>query len=158
LSEYLEAMSEIVFAHEGTVDKFMGDGMLSFFGDPFEHPQHVLQGIQAAITMQEKIRLLAAKWKPLSDIELKVRIGMNTGRVVVGNLGTRRRIEYSVIGAAVNLAQRMEGSAPPGGILVTRNTWEQARSHFSFSEKRLVAVKGYAEPLEAWEVVLPGGA
>jgi adenylate cyclase len=157
LSDYLESMAEIVFSHEGTVDKFMGDGMLSFFGDPFEHPQHVLQSTRAAIAMQEKIRLLAAKWKPLVGIDLKVRIGINTGRVVVGNLGTRRRIEYTVIGSAVNLAQRMEGSATPGGILVTRNTWEKARDHFSFSEKKMVTVKGYAEPLEAWELIFPSG-
>ncbi|MDR0656482.1 MAG: adenylate/guanylate cyclase domain-containing protein [Treponema sp.] len=155
LSDYLESMAEIVFAYGGSVDKFMGDGMLAFFGDPFVSADHVRQCISTAVAMQEKIRRLAEKWKPLIDIDLMVRMGINTGTVVVGNLGTKKRIEYTVIGAAANLAQRMEGSAPPGGILVTANTWEQAREYFIFSEKKLVTVKGYAEPVEAYEVLLP---
>jgi adenylate cyclase len=155
LSDYLESMAEIVFAHQGTVDKFMGDGMLAFFGDPFEQPRHVELCLDAAISMQEKIRRLAAKWKPLIDIDLKVRIGINTGRVIVVNLGTKKRVEYTVIGSAVNMAQRMEGSAPAGGILVTRHTRERAPQRYCFSEKRLVTVKGYSDPVEAWELILP---
>lgn len=153
LSDYLESMAEIIFARGGTVDKFMGDGMLSFFGDPFEQPDHAPRGIGAAVAMQKKIAELAEKWRPLAGIDLKVRIGINTGKVVVGNLGTRSRIEYTVIGAAVNLAQRMESGAPPGGILVTAETRRKAGADFSFGGKRLVPVKGYAETIEAYEVL-----
>jgi adenylate cyclase len=153
LSDYLESMAEIIFAHGGTVDKFMGDGMLSFFGDPFEQPDHAPRCIAAAAAMQKKIGELAEKWKTPAGIDLKVRIGINTGKVVVGNLGTRSRIEYTVIGAAVNLAQRMESSAFPGGILVTAETRRKAGAEFSFGEKRRVQVKGYAETIEAYEVL-----
>jgi adenylate cyclase len=152
LSDYLEAMSEIIFAHGGTVDKFMGDGMLAFFGDPFDLPDHALRCVEAARAMQRKIRALAAKWKPLAGIDLKVRMGINTGKVVVGNLGTQRRIEYTVVGAAVNLAQRMEAGATPGGILVTRGTREPLADRFAFGPERLVTVKGYTRQIECYEL------
>jgi adenylate cyclase len=152
LSDYLESMAEILFTHGGTVDKFMGDGILSFFGDPLDLPNHTERCLQAAIAMQEKVRILAEKWKPIVDIDLKVRIGINTGKVIVGNLGNKTRIEYTVIGAAVNLAQRMESNAPVGGILVTADAWEKVKDKFTFTERRDVTVKGYGETIEAYVV------
>ena len=152
LGDYLESMAEILFSHGGTVDKFMGDGILSFFGDPLELPNHSEQCVRAAIAMQEKVRELAIKWKPIVDIDLKVRVGINTGKVIVGNLGSKTRIEYTVIGAAVNLAQRMESNAPVGGILVTADVMEKVKDKFTFTEKRNVTVKGYAETIEAYVV------
>jgi class 3 adenylate cyclase len=100
--------------------------------------------------MQKKVRILAEKWKPIVDIDLKVRVGINTGKVIVGNLGNKTRIEYTVIGAAVNLAQRMESNAPVGGILVTADAWEKVKDKFTFTEKRDVTVKGYGETIEAY--------
>jgi len=152
LSDYLESMAAILFSHGGTVDKFMGDGILAFFGDPFEMPDHCERCIRAAIAMQKKIISLAEKWKPIVDIDLKARVGINTGKVIVGNLGNKTRIEYTVIGAAVNLAQRMESNAPVGGILVTADARGKVKDLFSFGEKRQVVVKGYAESIEAYEV------
>jgi adenylate cyclase len=152
LSDYLESMAEILFAHGGTVDKFMGDGILAFFGDPLEMPDHCERCLRAAIAMQKKVLLLAEKWKPVVDIDLKVRIGINTGKVIVGNLGNKTRIEYTVIGAAVNLAQRMESNAPVGGILVTADARERVKEKFIFSEKRDVTVKGYGETIEAYVI------
>ena len=163
LNMYLESMADILFAHNATVDKFMGDGILSFFSDPLEIPDHPREAIKAAIAMQWKINDLRNEWKPIVGIDLKVRMGINTGRVIVGDLGTRRRIEYTVIGSMVNLAQRMESLAPPGGILVTEYTRaalkKQAASEkadafpFSFSDKRELTVKGYDKPVAAYEVI-----
>jgi len=155
LSDYLESMAGILFAHSGTVDKFMGDGILAFFGDPFDMPDHTGRCIKAAIAMQKKVRVLAEKWKPIVGIDLKVRIGINTGKVIVGNLGNKTRIEYTVIGAAVNLAQRMESNAPVGGILVTADVWEKVKDRFAFVERRDVTVKGYGEAIEAYVVKIP---
>jgi len=152
LSDYLESMAAILFAHGGTVDKFMGDGILAFFGDPLEMANHTEQCVKAAIAMQEKILSLAEKWKLIVGIDLKVRIGINTGKVIVGNLGNKTRIEYTVIGAAVNLAQRMESNAPIGGILVTAAVWEKVKDKFNFPERRDVTVKGYGETIEAYVV------
>ena len=156
LSDYLESMAKILSDHGGAVDKFMGDGILSFFGDPFEMTNHTEQCVKAALAMQEKIRDLAVKWKPIVDIDLKVRIGINTGKVIVGNLGDKTKIEYTVIGAAVNLAQRMECNAPLGGILVTAAVREKVKDKFKFPERRDVTVKGYGETIEAY-VVASGG-
>ncbi|MCL2834164.1 MAG: adenylate/guanylate cyclase domain-containing protein [Treponema sp.] len=154
LNDYLESMAEILFAHGGTVDKFMGDGILAFFGDPFSMSDHCERCIRAAIAMQKKITELAEKWKRIADINLKVRIGINTGNVIVGNLGSRTRIEYTVIGAAVNLAQRMESSSRPGGILVTAAVWESTKDLFPFGEKQVISVKGYDENIESYEVYM----
>jgi adenylate cyclase len=161
LGDYLETMAAIIFEHGGTVDKFMGDGMLAFFGDPFEMADHTRRCIDAAIAMQRKIRELAGLWGTRADIELKVRMGINRGRVIVGNLGSRTRIEYTVIGAAVNLGQRMESNAPAGGILVTSTVRDAVQTavqdgtegSFKFGEKREVLVKGYQTPIEAYEII-----
>jgi adenylate cyclase len=153
LSDYLETMATIIFTYGGTVDKFMGDGMLAFFGDPFDMPDHTGSCINAAIAMQVKIRELAELWRRRVDINLKVRMGINSGRVIVGNLGTRTRIEYTVIGAAVNLGQRMESGAPAGGILVTAAVRDRAGGNFRFGDRREVLVKGYEKPVEAYEVI-----
>jgi adenylate cyclase len=155
LSDYLESLARILFAYGGTVDKFMGDGLLAFFGDPFDMPDHAARCLAAALAMQGKIAQLAEKWRPRIGINLKVRIGVNTGKVIVGNLGTKTRIEYTVIGSAVNLAQRMESNAPVGGILVTAAARSAAGGGFSFGEKLLVSVKGYEEPIEAYELNAP---
>ena len=152
LNEYLESMAEILFAYGGTVDKFMGDGILAFFGDPYEMPDHTELCVRAAIAVQKKIIAIAEKWQHIVNIDLKVRVGINTGKVIVGNLGSKTRIEYTVIGAAVNLAQRMESNAPIGGILVTAAVWEKVKLLFSFGEKQQVVVKGYNENIEAYEV------
>jgi len=154
LSDYLESMAEILFAHGGTVDKFMGDGILAFFGDPFDMPDHTERCVRAAIAMQKKVQNLAEKWKQLVDIDLKVRVGINAGKVIVGNLGIKTRIEYTVIGAAVNLAQRMESNAPVGGILVTADVREKVKGKFEFAERRDVTVKGYGETIEAYAMTI----
>jgi adenylate cyclase len=156
LNDYLESMADILFMHNATVDKFMGDGILAFFGDPLDIPNHAAEAIKSAIAMQKKAEILKAKWQSRVGIDLQVRIGINTGKVIVGDLGTKRRIEYTVIGSAVNLAQRMEGLATPGGILVTENTKNAAEMFmdktFSFNEKLELTVRGYDHKVTAFTV------
>lgn len=110
------------------------------------------RAVQTAIDMQKKIRELAVKWKPLAGIDLKVRVGINTGDVIVGNLGSKVRIDYTVIGAPVNLASRMESNAPVGGILVAENAYEKVKDKFLFKEAELVTAKGYDKPVKAYVV------
>ena len=164
LNVYLESMADLLFSHNATVDKFMGDGILAFFGDPLDMPNHPREAIKAAVDMQHRIRELRDEWYPKVGIDLQVRMGINTGDVIVGDLGTRRRIEYTVIGSTVNLAQRMESLATPGGILVTEFTRdamekrsarlkdEVAGPSFSFGDKLSLVVKGYDRPILAYEV------
>ncbi|MDR2376363.1 MAG: adenylate/guanylate cyclase domain-containing protein [Treponema sp.] len=153
LSDYLESMAAIIFEHGGTIDKFMGDGILAFFGDPFEQEDHAERAVRAAIAMQKKNVSLRAIWMPKVHINLMVRIGINTGMVIAGNLGSKTRIEYTVIGAAVNLGQRMESNAPPGGILVSAATRGAVRGPIRFGSPRLVTVKGYDTPVECFEAL-----
>jgi adenylate cyclase len=156
LSDYLENMAAIIFAHGGTVDKFIGDGLLAFFGDPFEQKDHAARCLSSAVAMQKKVAELGEVWGEKIGIDLRIRIGINSGRVIVGNLGTKARIEYTVIGSPVNIAQRMESNAPVGGILVARPCWEKVQgvsSSFTFSEKRQVSAKGYDTPIEAFELL-----
>ena len=152
LSDYLETMAGILFDHGGTVDKFLGDGILAFFGDPLEQSDHARRCVNAAKAMQKKSALLAEKWRHIG-IDLKIRIGINSGTVIAGNLGTKTRIEYTVIGSAVNLAQRMESNAPLGGILVSEAVWEKTKNDFAYSEKKSLNVKGYDNQISAWEVL-----
>jgi adenylate cyclase len=150
LSDYLESMAHILHEQGGTVDKFMGDGILAFFGDPFDMPDHPQRCARAALAMQEKVKELQARWGEKAGIDLKIRIGINSGKVIVGNLGSVTRIEYTVIGSAVNLAQRMEGNAPVGGVLVTAETWSRIKDEFEFGEVKPVKAKGYDEPVDAY--------
>jgi adenylate cyclase len=153
LSDYLESMAAIIFEQGGTIDKFMGDGILAFFGDPFEQEDHAERAVRAAITMQKKNAALRKIWMPKVHINLMVRIGINTGTVIVGNLGSKTRIEYTVIGATVNLGQRMESSAPPGGILVSAATRGAVKGPVRFGGQRFVTVKGYDTPIECFEAL-----
>ena len=125
LNEYFETMVEIVFNYKGTVDKYIGDGLMVFFGDPEPAPDHALRSVRAAIEMQKKARELSAKWIEEGGFPLHVRIGINTGEVVVGNMGSSRRLSYTVLGSAVNLAKRLESSAPSDGILISQSTCDQ---------------------------------
>ena len=152
LNDYMESMAEILYKYGGTVDKFMGDGIIAFFGDLLEMPNHTEQCVRAAIEMQKKVKILAEKWKPLAGIDLNVRIGINTGKVIAGNLGSKTRVEYTVVGAAVNLAQRMESSAPAGGILVTADVKEKVNGIFNFTDKRKITAKGYSKAIDAYMV------
>jgi adenylate cyclase len=153
LSDYLESMAAVIFSHGGTIDKYIGDGILAFFGDPVEQEDHADRAVRAAVAMQKKIAGLRAFWMPRIGMDLKVRIGVNTGKVIAGNLGTKTRIEYTVIGAAVNLGQRMENSAPPGGVLISGNTRRMIQGPVRLGGGRRIAVKGYDEPIECYEVL-----
>jgi adenylate cyclase len=147
---YLESMASIIFDHGGTIDKFMGDGILAFFGDPLDQPDHAERALRTALDMQKKAHEIREMWFPRASMDLKIRIGVNTGQAIVGNLGSETRIEYTVIGAAVNFGQRMESNAPVGGTLVSHTTYEIAKTRFGFGEQRQVTVKGYDQPVTAY--------
>jgi adenylate cyclase len=151
LNEYFEAMIDIAFHYEGTVDKFMGDGLMIFFGDPEPQPDHAARCVRMAIDMQKRIRELGVKWQESGETPMKARIGINTGVVVVGNMGSERRLSYTVLGSEVNLAQRFEANAPVGGILISKRTNELLNGMF-VTRQTNVQVKGYDEQIEAFVV------
>lgn len=153
LNEYLELMASIIFKNNGTVDKFMGDGILAFFGDPLDLDDHRKHALNAALEMQNAVDEHSKRWREQYFIDLKVRVGINSGKVIVGNLGNNTRIEYTVIGASVNLAQRFESNAPLGGILVSENTWKGSTKNFTFKEMDPIKAKGYKEPVPSYQLI-----
>ncbi|MBI2619341.1 MAG: adenylate/guanylate cyclase domain-containing protein [Ignavibacteriales bacterium] len=158
LNEYFEAMVDIVFKYEGTVDKFIGDGLMVFFGDPEPQPDHAVRCVRAAIEMQKKTRLLREEWERKGRFPIRIRIGINTGPVVVGNMGSARRLSYTVLGSDVNLAQRLESSAPVEGIMISQRTYELVKDHVVTRPMDPVKPKGLDTPIQVWEVVVGEGS
>lgn len=153
LNEYFQAMTEIVFKYEGTVDKFIGDGLMVFFGDPVPQDDHALRCVRTAIDMQKKVREIKENWEKKGDIPIEIRIGISTGTVVVGNMGSSKRLSYTVLGSAVNLAQRLESNAPVGGILISERTYECIKGEISTGPAKEIHAKGFDESVLAYEVI-----
>ncbi len=154
LNEYFEAMVEVVFSHQGTVDKYIGDGLMVFFGDPEPQSDHALRCVRAAIEMQKKTGELREKWRQSGGFPIAIRIGINSGEVVVGNMGSARRLAYTVLGSAVNLAQRLETNAPVGGILIAERTYDLVKEEVPARPVGPLQVKGFETPISAYEVLL----
>jgi adenylate cyclase len=153
LNEYFETMVDIVFKYNGTLDKYIGDGLMVFFGDPEPLPDHAPRAVQAAIAMQKKAAALMQKWLREGGFPLQIRIGINTGEVVVGNMGSSKRLSYTVLGSAVNLAKRLESSAPTNGILLSHSTYELIKSSVPTRFFGEIQVKGIEAPVSTYEVV-----
>jgi adenylate cyclase len=154
LNEYFETMIDIVFRHGGTLDKFIGDGLMVFFGDPESQPDHAERCVRAAVDMQRAVRELNGVWAERGDMPLKIRIGINTGEVVVGNMGSSRRLSYTVLGEAVNLAQRLEAAAPAGGVLISRRTRELLGDAHQVEPRDPIVARGFDRPIPVYQVSL----
>lgn len=156
LNEFLDAMTRAVFDNHGTVDKFLGDGLMAFFGDPVETDNHALSAVRCAVQMQQELKKLNGKWSNAGISEftggIEIRIGINTGIVVVGNVGSRRRMEYTVIGSAANVASRLQEVAPPGGVLLSARTCSLAKECLKCKEPRTIKVKGVERAVTVYEL------
>jgi adenylate cyclase len=152
LNEYFEAMAGVIFAREGTIDKYIGDGMLAFFGDPVAQADHAERAVRSAMEMQGKVGELRARWERHGGMPIAIRIGINTGEVVAGNMGSARRLDYTVIGSHVNLASRLESNARPGQILVSRATRDALPPSLSLLPAGTITAKGFADPVEVFSV------
>jgi len=155
LNEYFEEMTAILFKNEGTIDKFIGDGLMAFFGDPIEQPDHAQRAVRTAIEMQQKLRELRGEWERQGRLQIQIRIGINTGEVVVGDLGSKRIVEYTAIGSNVNLSQRLESKAPVGGILISDAVYRLAKDSFNTRFAGKITAKGITEEFDTYEVLVP---
>ncbi len=158
LNEYFGAMVDIVFKYEGTVDKFIGDGLMVFFGDPEPQPDHALRCVRAAIDMQLKCRELKSRWEEEGLFPLRIRVGINSGPVVVGNMGSARRLSYTALGSDVNLAQRLESNAPVEGILISQRTFDLLEGKVNAIPRDPILVKGLSTPIRVYEVPVTAAA
>ena len=152
LNEYFNEMVKIVFKHEGTVDKFIGDGLMIFFGDPLDQDDHAVRAVKAAVEMQLVVRELRQRWQTLGRLPIKIRIGINTGDVVVGNMGSDKQMDYTVLGKNVNIAARLEANAPPEGILISESVSNYVKDFAEVKFAGKITVKGIEEEFNTYEV------
>ena len=154
LNGYFSEMTRIAAEFGGTVDKFIGDAMVIFFGDP--HSQGVredaLQCVKMALAMQQRMGSLQALWRDMGSKSFRIRIGINTGFCDVGNFGSELRMEYTIIGSEVNLAARLEQSAEAGGILISDETYALVRGEIEADSGIAIQAKGFATPIQAHAV------
>ncbi len=153
LREYLSEMTKAIFEERGTLDKFMGDGLMAVFGVPTPHPDDAIRAVRCAWRMMGRLTTMNGRLP--TDRRLTIRIGINTGRVVAGNFGTPERLEYTVLGDAVNVAARLESNAEPGTIFVGTTTYERTREHFEYRQIGSRNVKGRSAAVEVYQVVGP---
>ena len=141
---------------EGTINQFTGDGVMALFGAPIAHEDHAQRACLASLSIQRASEKYGEKLKDEGDIDFKMRIGLNSGPVIVGSIGDDLRMDYTAVGDTVNLASRMESLAKPGGVLVSANTYKIAHDFFEFESQGKLAVKGKEEPQEAFELIKKG--
>jgi class 3 adenylate cyclase len=156
LGEYFDEMMGIAESYEATVDKFIGDGMMIFFGAPLgpHEPDHAVRAVRMAMAMQARMEELRARWRARGIEEpFEIRIGINTGVANVGTFGARGRMDYTAIGRQVNLAARLQVASAPGRILLSHTTWALVKDAVRCTPKGEIELKGFHAPVRVYEVV-----
>jgi class 3 adenylate cyclase len=151
-----KVLMDEIHQYEGTINQFTGDGIMALFGAPVAHEDHAQRACRAALAIQKAMKGYAQKIEKDCHIAFKLRIGLNSGPVIVGSIGDDLRMDYTAVGDTTNLASRMEGLARPGSILVSNNTYKLAGEFFEFEPLGKVAVKGKQKPIEAYELIRAG--
>ncbi len=153
LNEVLTKMTNFIFRYEGTIDKFLGDGLMAIFGAPIAHPDDISRAINAAVSIQQAIAAMNENRQEMNKETIKVGIGIDTGEVVVGNIGAKVRLNYTVIGQSVNIAARLQEVAAGGEIIISDRVFTGAEVDYKFSEPMLIKVKGKEEPVKIYRVI-----
>jgi len=153
LNEYFTAMTKIIFENEGTLDKFVGDAIMAVFGVPIFTPHSSLNAVAAGLGMIRKLEELQKKWESEGKAPFKIRIGINTGEVVAGNIGSPERMDFTVIGDSVNLASRIESNASPMTLSISESTYVKVKDNVVAKEKEPILVKGKTDPVKTYEIL-----
>jgi adenylate cyclase len=151
-------MVEIIFRHEGTLDKFVGDEIMALFGAPVGHPDDPVRAVRTALEMVETLRRFNQERALEGKQGFEIGIGINTGSVVAGYLGSSKAMQYTVIGAPVNLAARLCSQAKGMQVIVSEPTWLRVRDQFEARELDPVKPKGIGHPVRIFEVLREHGA
>ncbi|QTA79310.1 Two component system response regulator receiver and adenyl cyclase domains-containing protein [Desulfonema limicola] len=156
LNTYLNEMAEIAIKHGGTIDKFVGDAVMVFFGDPKTKgiQEDAMACVSMAIEMVEKLKILQTQWQKSGILHpFQVRIGINTGYCTVGNFGSKSKMDYTIIGGQVNAAKRLEESAMQGQIIISHETWSYVKDNIYCIKKSPISVKGISKPVQTYQVI-----
>ena len=151
-------MMEAVHHYEGTVNQVMGDGIMALFGAPLAHEDHAVRACYAALRMQETVRRYAEEARRAHGVEVQIRVGLNSGDVVVRAVGSDLRMDYTAVGQTTHLAARMEQLAPPGSVRLTAETMRLAEGYVEVRSLGPIPVKGLPEPIEIFELMGAGMA
>ncbi len=154
----LRILMDEIHQYEGTVNQFTGDGVMALFGAPLAHEDHAQRACYAALAIQKALAGYGEKVRKEYGKEFRMRIGLNSGPVVVGSIGDDLHMDYTAIGDTINLASRMESLAQPGTVLLSKNTQRLIKDYFDLKPLGPLEVKGKEEPQEAFELVKTGGA
>jgi class 3 adenylate cyclase/tetratricopeptide (TPR) repeat protein len=153
LNRFFELALGEVHRYEGTVNQFLGDGFMALFGAPIAHEDHARRSVLAALGLQKALRDHRADLGERYGIEIKVRMGLNTGWVVVGGIGDHLRMDYTAVGDTTNLAARLQQIAEPGVVLISESTWRMVQGEVQVEALTPTQVKGKAEPIKAFRVI-----
>src|SRR6187401_3659932 len=153
LDPVLEHMMEAVHRYEGTVNQVMGDGIMALFGAPLAHEDHAVRACYAALRMQESVKRYAEEVRRAQGVEVQIRVGLNSGDVVVRGIGSDLHMDYIALGQTTHLAARMEQLAAPGTVLLAPTTLQLAEGYVQVTARGPVAVRGLPEPIEVYEIV-----
>ena len=152
MNRAFEVILDAVHLFEGTVNQFLGDGVMALFGAPIAHEDHAHRALRAALAMQDGISPLRREIRRRHGVEFRIRMGINTGRVVVGAIGRDLRMDYTAVGDTTNLAARLLGVAQPGQIVVSKGTRRPTEGFFTFEDLGEFSLKGKSEPVRAYAV------
>jgi len=154
LNDYLSEMTDIILAEGGTLDKYEGDAIMAFWNAPLEQPDHAVQACRAALRCQRRLAELRDEYEKRTGAALHMRVGVNTGPVVVGNMGSRKRFNYTILGDAANLASRLEGANKAFGTetMIAQSTWQLASSEFRGRTLADLRVVGRKTPVTVYEL------
>jgi len=155
LREYLTEMTEIVFRHGGTVDKYIGDCVMALYNVPFEDPEHAVKAVRTALEFQERTLAVSKRWEEKLGIAIRNGVGINTGEAVVGTLGSKQRLEYTAIGDTINLGARLESITKDykTNIIISEFTYALVKDQFVTKELADVTVKGKSQPVKIYAVL-----
>ena len=156
LNTYLDEMSQIAIRHGGTIDKFIGDAVMVFFGDPETRgpAEDALACAKMAIDMRDRMIVLREKWHDEGmSRPLRIRCGINTGFCTVGNFGSEHRMDYTIVGGQVNLASRLESNAETDQILISHETWALIKDQIDCEKKEEIFVKGINRPIQTYQII-----
>jgi len=153
LNELFSVLTEVVFRHGGTVDKFIGDCIMAVWGAPFPQADHADRALAAAEDMMHFLEVAAVEWRKKYDVEIRLGIGVNSGEAIVGNIGSNKRMEYTVIGDVVNVAARLEGIAAPNQVLVAEGTQKLATERFELTSIGAKNLTGRSKSVAVFELV-----